>query len=204
MFKSLKFSLLVVSLALVGLAALPAYPHTETASVQLRPTQIENARTLLGENPGGAKARPGQQASATGGGTMSLSVPRLGLEDLAVPTSDSQVVLDREGAIHLKDTGLPWREGSNTVIVGHALGFMRTEVPYVFYDLDKMGPGDEILIKDHAGKEFVYEVYDMMTVRPEDFWVTYPESGKTIVSLQTCTPIPTFEKRLIVRAELVS
>ena len=48
------------------------------------------------------------------------------------------------------------------------------------------------------------KVYDYMTVKPEDFWVTYPVSNKTVLSLQTCTPIPTFENRLIVRAELVA
>ena len=207
MFKSLKVSMLVVSLALLGLAALPAYPQTEIASVQLRPTEVENARTLLGESPGGDKADPALRASARdgagGGGTMTLSVPKLGLEDVAVPTADSQVALDQEGIIHLEDSGVPWQENSNTVIVGHALGYMRTKVPYVFYELDKMEPGDEILVKDEEGKEYVYRVYDRMTVRPEDYWVTYPEPGKRIISLQTCIPIPTFEKRLIVRGELV-
>ena len=43
-----------------------------------------------------------------------------------------------------------------------------------------------------------------MTVRPEDFWATYPVSDKTVISLQSCTPIPTFENRLIVHGELVS
>ena len=207
MFKSLKVSLLLVSLALLGLAALPAYPRTETASVQLRPTEVENARTLLGESPEGEKADPARQASVqngSGGGTMTLSVPRLGLQDVAVPTADSQVALDQEGIIHLEDSGVPWQEDSNTVIVGHALGYMRTKVPYVFYELDKMEPGDEILVKDEEGKEYFYRVYDRMTVRPEDYWVTYPEPGKRIISLQTCTPIPTFENRLIVRGELVS
>lgn len=208
MFKSLKVSLLVVSLALLGLAALPAYPKTETASVTLRTTQVENARTLLGENPGGDKADPNLQASemdgAGSGGTMTISVPKLGLEDLAVPTGDSQVKLDREGILRLEGTGTPWQEGSNTVVVGHALGFVFTKVPYVFYELDQMEPGDEILIKDRDGKDYAFEVYDRMTVQPEDYWVTYPVEGKTIVSLQTCTPIPTFENRLIVRAELVA
>ena len=44
------------------------------------------------------------------------------------------------------------------------------------------------------------EVYDRMTVEPDDTWVTYPVEGRTVVSLQTCVPIPTFENRLIVRA----
>jgi sortase (surface protein transpeptidase) len=35
--------------------------------------------------------------------------------------------------------------------------------------------------------------------------VTYPtQNRKTIISLQTCTPIPTFENRLIVQGELVT
>ncbi len=207
MFKSLKVSLLVVSLALVGLAALPAYPKTETTSLALRPTKVENARTLLGERPGGAKADPADRArsndGAGSGGTMTLSVPKLGLEDVAVPTGDSQVELDREGIIHLEGSGTPWQEGSNTVVVGHALGYMRTKVPYVFYELDTLKPGDEILVKDQNGEEYAFEVYDALTVRPEDFWVTFPVEGKTVISLQTCTPIPSFEKRLIVRGELV-
>jgi LPXTG-site transpeptidase (sortase) family protein len=41
-------------------------------------------------------------------------------------------------------------------------------------------------------------------VDPTDVWVTEPVEGKeNIVSLQTCYPEPTFEKRLIVRAELI-
>lgn len=207
MFRSLKLSLALVSLALLGLAALPAYPSTETAALDLRPTEVENARTLLGENPGGDKAEPGREASARDGagtgGAMTLSIPKLGLEDVEVPTADSQVALDREGIIRLKGTGAPWREGSNTVIVGHALGYVFTRVPYVFYELDQMKPGDEIFLKNPAGEEFTFRVYDRLVVRPEDYWVTYPVPDKTVVSLQTCTPIPSFEKRLIVRAEII-
>ena len=43
-----------------------------------------------------------------------------------------------------------------------------------------------------------------MTVKPEDVWATYLVDGKTTISLQTFTPIPTFENRLVVRGELVS
>lgn len=207
MFKSLKLSLFLVSLAVLGLVALPAYPNTETASLELRPTEVENARTLLGESPGGKKAASGSggadDAADSSGGVMTLSIPKLGLEDVEVPTADSQVALDREGIIRLKGTGSPWREGSNTVIVGHALGYVYTKVPYVFYELDEMKPGDEIVLKNLAGKEFTFRVYDRLVVRPEDYWVTYPVLDKTVVSLQTCTPIPSFEKRLIVRAERI-
>lgn len=203
MFRSLKFSMLVVALALLGLAALPAYPLTETASVKLRPAEVENARKLLGENLSdpSQKVSEGDVEPSTGG--LALSVPRLGLENIPVPTGNSQVELDREGIIRMKEGGAPWEEGSNTTIVGHRLGYLFTKRSYVFYELDKMKPGDEVIVRDSADKNYTFRVYDSLTVRPEDYWVTYPVPDKTVISLQTCDPIPTFEKRLIVRAELV-
>jgi sortase A len=204
MFRSLTVSILVVALAAAGVAALPIFPQSETASVTLDSVEVENARTLLGENPAGPRPpkRPVAQ-SETGDTTLTLSIPRLGLQDIPVPTASSQVELDREGIIHLKETGVPWQEGSNTFIVGHALGFLQTRIPYVFYELGQMQPGDEILVNDASGRQYTYRVYDLLTVRPADYWVTYPVNGKTVISLQTCVPIPTFEKRLIVRGELV-
>lgn len=211
MFRNTKISVLAVCLALLGLAAIPAYPRTETTSVTLRPPEVENARKLLGESPEGQRPDPSQQTSSKDGGadeevggTMTLSVPKLGLKDVPVPTANSQVALDREGIIRFADTGTPWEEGSNTFIVGHALGYLWTRTTYVFYELDQLKPGDEIIVKDQADKEYDFKVYDRVTVKPEDFWVTYPVPNKTTISLQTCTPIPTFENRLIVRGELVS
>src|SRR5215212_8466433 len=207
MFRNFKVSLLLICLALLGLAALPAYPRTEAASAKLHPAEVQNTRKLLGENPTGERADPSQRASLqdeadSSGGTMTLTIPKLGLEDVPVPTADSQVALDREGIIRLKESGVPWEEGSNTFIVGHALGFLWTRTTYVFYELNKLKPGDEIIVKDQADNEYRFEVYDRVTVKPEDFWVTYPIPGKTTISLQTCTPIPTFENRLIIRGEL--
>lgn len=84
------------------------------------------------------------------------------------------------------------------------MGFLWTRTPYVFYRLEELKPGDEIIVRDQADEEYVFEVYDSVTVKPEDFWVTYPIPDKTTISLQTCTPIPTFENRLVVRGELVA
>jgi hypothetical protein len=73
--------------------------------------EIENTRKLLGESPADQRAEPSQRAGtqdeAPEGGTMTLSVPKLGLKDVPVPAADSQVALDREGIIRLKETGAP-------------------------------------------------------------------------------------------------
>ena len=76
-------------------------------------------------------------------------------------------------------------------------------MPRAFHDLDTLAPGDEVFLTSADGRRYAFEVYDKMTVEPDDTWVTHPVGGKTVLSLQTCVPIPTFEDRLIVRAELV-
>ena len=195
----------------VHLTVSKPFPHPPGRLPVACGDQRETSRSLFGENlSGGRKLAPrsrtnvGQQHTTLRKGELALSVPRLGLKDVTVPGGSTQAELDREGIVRLESSGLPWYEGSNTFIAGHRLGFLRTKLPYVFYELDEMRPGDEIFVEDPSGREYVYEVYDYMTVRPEDYWVTYPVDGKTIISLQTCDPIPSFENRLVVRAELMS
>ncbi len=215
MIGTLKASVLLVSLAVaLGLLVLPILPERETASAKLDTTtqQATTRNTLLGENspalnpPREAPSSPsnisseGRNVSAG----IEITVPRLGLRDVAVPTGSRQAELDKQGILRLRGSGLPWMAGSNTFVAGHALGFPRTRVPYAFYKLDEMQPGDKIFIEDKRGQEYTFRVYDLMTVEPGDFWVTYPVEGKTVVSLQSCTPIPSFEHRLVVRGELVS
>jgi sortase A len=206
-FRSLHVSLLLIALGVLGLALVPVLPRTETVSTELRLGEAKSTGTLLGESSSELRTPP-ERARPTDGkaasGTLTLTVPRLGLKDVAVPTGSNQTELDRQGIMHLEGTGVPWQGGSNTFIVGHALGFSWTRVPYAFYELEKMEPGDEIIVENPAGERYVFRVYDRMTVQPTDYWVTYPEEGQTIISLQTCTPVPTFENRLVVRGELIS
>jgi sortase A len=204
--------LLVWLAVLICILVVPVLPEEETAHAMLQTTTVESTGRLLGENspqlnpPEEAPSDPSNIAAqgANVSSAMKITVPRLGLEDVAVPTGTRQDELDKQGIMHLRGSGLPWMAGSNTFITGHALGFPWTRVPYAFYKLDKMKPGDKIFVKDKDGHRYTFAVYDTMTVEPGDYWVTYPVEGTTVISLQSCTPIPTFEHRLIVRGELVS
>jgi sortase A len=71
----------------------------------------------------------------------------------------------------------------------------------LFYNLDKLGAGDRVLLKDRSGRPYEYEVSEVFLAEPDDWWVMGQVRGRDMVTLQTCTPIPTFEKRLIVRAD---
>jgi sortase A len=73
----------------------------------------------------------------------------------------------------------------------------------IFYNLDKLGVGDRVLLKDRSGNSYEYEVSEVFLAEPGDSWVMGQVAGRDMVTLQTCTPIPTFEKRLIVRADRV-
>lgn len=135
--------------------------------------------------------------------TLSVTIPRLGLKDVRMPTSSAQSVLDRNGIMHLSGTGFPWQRLSNTYIAGHAQGYAGSRVPRVFEDLEDLRDGDRIIVRDANGDSYTYEVYKKLIVSPTDYWVTEPIKGKKVVTLQTCWPAPSYGQRLIVRAEIV-
>ena len=133
--------------------------------------------------------------------TLYLTIPEIGLEDVEVHDSDSEERL-RESAIHLPGTGFPWQEGANTYIAGHRLGYPGTGSFLVFFRLNELERGDEILLEDGTGRRYVYLVAETLVVGPGEVEVTEPVPGKSVVSLQTCT-LPDFSERLVVRGELV-
>jgi sortase A len=133
--------------------------------------------------------------------TLYLTVPRLGLEHVAAYNSVSEEKL-KKSTVHIPATGFPWQKGANTYIAGHRLGYEGTNSYLVFYYLNQLGRGDEILLEDSAGTTYTYRVIDQKVVDPDNVEVMEPEEGKSLVSLQTCT-LPDYKQRLIVQGELV-
>ena len=135
-----------------------------------------------------------------------LTVPKMArVEDLPVltgPASDEAALA--QSALHVAGTGLPWQEEANVYIAGHRMGFEGEASHLVFYDLDALRKGDEVILTDADGTRYTYRVFSSFVVGPSDYYVTEPTPGRNIVSLQTCTPVPTFEERLVVQAELAN
>ena len=135
--------------------------------------------------------------------TMELAIPKMDLEGVEVrstPVSDSSA-LDT-GTQHVQGTGFPWEQGTNTYIAGHRIGYPGTGSYLVFYDLDALENGDEVILTGADGTKYTYAVFTSFTVGPSDYQVTEPVPGKSVVSLQTCT-LPDYSERFIVQAELV-
>jgi len=66
-----------------------------------------------------------QNSEAPADGTLYLTIPKIGLEDVKVYDSLAEERLD-ESTIHLPETGFPWQPGANTYIAGHRMGFFGT------------------------------------------------------------------------------
>ena len=145
------------------------------------------------------------RAGAPEDSTMELTIPEMQrVHEVPVydgPATDEAALHD--GALHVRETGFPWQTGSNTYIAGHRLGFPGTKSYLVFWDLDKLENGDEVILTDANGTRYTYEVFKEFVVNPGDTHVTRPVAGRNVVTLQTCT-LPDYAKRLIVQAELKS
>jgi sortase A len=180
-------------------------PHEHQPHQQQQPLPAAQLRgwsepTQTGLNR--AKGEPHYELLA--GAIMGLTIEAIGIYDAPVFDSFGPWAL-ANGVAHHPKTSLPWSATPqrNVYLAGHRMGFRGTWSRMIFYNLDKLERGDEVLLKDRAGTSYRYRVSEVLITDPTDVWVMGQVRGRDMVTLQTCTPIPTFEKRLIVRAERV-
>src|SRR5215208_161511 len=119
--------------------------------------------------------------------------------DAAEPGYDKAL---HDGVVHVRGTGFPWQREANVYIAGHRVGYPGTKSNLVFWDLNRLQKGDEILLTDSDGTHYTYKIFEKRLISPHDIGILRPVKGKNIVSLQTCT-LPDYSHRLIVRGELV-
>jgi sortase A len=138
------------------------------------------------------------------GAIMGLTIEAIGIHDAPVFDSDGRWAL-ANGVAHNPQTSLPWSPTPqrNVYLAGHRMGFRGTWSRMIFYNLDKLDAGDEVLLKDRSGTSYRYRVSEVLITDPRDVWVMGQVRGRDMLTLQTCTPYPTFQKRLIVRADRV-
>lgn len=181
-----KKTLMVLALAL-AMAAVFFHAYTERPTAEASQPPTADAARAIPEDK-----------------RLWLTVPKMArvrdLPVLTAPATDAAALA--ESALHVEGTGLPWQEEANVYIAGHRIGFEGEASHLVFYDLDALHEGDEVILTDADGTRYTYTVFTSFVVGPSDTYVTLPTPGQNIVSLQTCTPVPTFEERLVVQAEL--
>jgi sortase A len=163
--------------------------------------KLASGDTSVGAIPSVKPFNFGRDPGGPGDNTLYLTVPKLGLHEIPVFDEVSEEKL-KESVVHVPVTGFPWQKGANTYIAGHRIGYPGTGSSYVFFHLDWLTEGDAIIVRDAAGRKYLYRVTEKVKVRPDNVEVMEPMDGRSLISLQTCT-LPDYKKRLIVHGDLV-
>jgi LPXTG-site transpeptidase (sortase) family protein len=124
-----------------------------------------------------------------------LVIPALRLDEPILEGKHLSTI-NKGGTWHRPSSSDPSR-GGNTVIAGHRFTYNGSSV---FYSLDKLKPGDNVLIY-WEGKEYDYVVSKSKVVGPRSTEIEAPTKEPT-VTLFTCTPLWNAKKRLVVTAAL--
>jgi sortase A len=124
----------------------------------------------------------------------SIFIPALWVEPAPVVQGDGWEQLKRGVGQHIGSAN-PGARG-NLVLSAHNDIYGER-----FRDLDKLSPGDEIIVST-ASFEFVYRVTSISIVEPTDVSVMAPTDRRTI-TLISCYPYMVDKQRIVVAGELV-
>ncbi|MDP9019459.1 MAG: sortase [Actinomycetota bacterium] len=130
---------------------------------------------------------------AVGQSLTRLKIPSLGVDTVVVEGTTLSAL--RAGAGHYVDTPLPCQPG-NVAIAGH-----RTTYGRPFHNLDRMKPGDQIILETPVGSCTYVLSKAPFVVEPTDFSVVSASPGG-MLTLTTCHPKNSDRQRLIVQADL--
>lgn len=140
--------------------------------------------------------------AAPGSGIAVMRIPALGAGWSKVVVEGTGREELKKGSGRMEGTG-DFGEVGNTVVSGH-----RTTYGAPFVDLDRLVPGDSILVETRS-EVLTYRVYGSEVVRPNDVAVALPvprrpgaTPTRSLLTLTTCTPKYSARQRLIVYAEL--
>jgi LPXTG-site transpeptidase (sortase) family protein len=137
---------------------------------------------------------------------FSLYVPKIDAKTKVIANvdpgnpKDYQEIL-KEGVAHSRGTNYPG-EGKLVYMFSHSTNSAWWAARYgaQFYLLNKMEPGDEIIVF-YSGEKYTYKVTETIVVSPSEVsWLTDQGKGEMLI-LQTCTPAGTTQNRLLVIAK---
>lgn len=140
-----------------------------------------------------------------------LIIPKINVDVPVVynvgPDHESQMAAMQKGVAHFAIPGaesVPGQIG-NTVLSGHSSNdlFDPGDYKFIFVQLDKLAIGDTIYANFDSVR-YTYSVTKKEVVMPNQVDKLTYETDKPVLTLITCTPIGTAEKRLLVTAEQIS
>lgn len=106
----------------------------------------------------------------------------------------------KDGVAHASNSDLPDGEGT-VYLFAHSsdVPWRITRYNTAFFKLGNSNLGDEVIVRKD-GKKYTYEIYDKKEVWPSEIEYLTEDQGDILI-LQTCTPVGTALKRLLVFAK---
>lgn len=126
-----------------------------------------------------------------------LLIPKIGVHAPIIESPDSQAL--EKGIWRLPESSTP-DKGGNTVLTGHRFKYLPPN-NLTLYLLDKLKTGDIISVV-WQGREYLYRLKEIKIVSKDDLSILSP-SQKPLLTIFTCHPLFSQEKRLAVIGELV-
>lgn len=137
---------------------------------------------------------------------FSIVIPKIDAKANIIANVDTGNIVEydkalSEGVAHAKGTFFPG-QGRKIFLFAHSTNSPFNVARYnaVFYLLDKMTAGDQIIIY-FADKRYIYKVTDTKIVGPNDTTALTSPSESELLILQTCYPPGTSWNRLLVLAK---
>jgi sortase A len=187
--------LLIAALAIAGWQAWELWGTglaTKRAQADLRPAIEAEVAT---KEPADAPPRE-KIVKVPGNGVALLVIPRMDLDMVLVEGTGTEAL--KKGPGHYSNTAYPWEDSGRVGIAGH-----RTTYGAPFWSLDKLRPGDRIILKTEYGI-FDYSVTRTVITDPSG---TLPsgssvlaQTNKPTLVLTTCNPRFSAAERMIVFA----
>lgn len=125
----------------------------------------------------------------------------------ATPAHKSQMDAMKRGAAYFGIPGANSKPGQvgNTPISAHSSNdvFESGNYKFIFAQLEKLKK-DDIIHANYKGTRYTYSVTKMEVVKPSEVTKLVYKTDKPVLTLITCTPLGTAEKRLLVTAEQIN
>lgn len=194
--------LLILSEVLAGglllyLFFLPIYPviRYKVALSNPEKTEAKDLEKAKADIETEYKALPESEYSVS---ANRLIIKKIGVNAPIVESASAENGLAK-GAWRVPETATPDKSG-NTVITGHRFKYLPPN-NLTFYLLDKLEIGD-IASVIWEEKNYFYRIKEIKIVPDTELSILAP-SDKSILTLFTCHPIYSTEKRLVVIGELI-
>jgi LPXTG-site transpeptidase (sortase) family protein len=190
--------LIFVNLICVVILLYPLYlDFTFNVGIRVKEKDSKASDTIQGL-VNDSKNSPAKEVGTSSNPTKMLIIPSIDLSE-EVYEGISDITLNK--GVWIKPNGaLPSDLNGNVILSGHRFGYM-SDAQRVFFHLDKVKVGDYVVVI-WDGTDYTYRVEEVIEVLPEDIWVEDQSIGKRL-TLYTCTPLWTSERRLVVRAIFV-